>query len=147
MTKTQGTHLNTNALETLFTLTERHPFYMNGLCLRLWESNIKQLPTSDEIQFYWTKMVQEERQEIMRELSVLSSGQRRILIAITEGYIKELTGKAFLNKINMTSSSVVEALKMLEQRDYIEKNENGEYHLIDPLIATALKLYFGDETT
>ena len=136
---------NGHALETLFTLTERHPFYMNGLCLRLWESSLKKSPSSDDIQDYWVKMVKEERQEIMRELSVLSPGQRKILIAITEGYIRELTGKVFLKKINMTSSSVVEALKMLEQRDYLEKKESGEYHLIDPLIATALKLYFGDD--
>jgi uncharacterized protein len=138
-------NLNDNALETLFTLTERHPFYMNGLCLRLWESSLKQTPSSDEIHSYWTKMVKDERQEIMRELFILSLGQRKILTGITEGYVKELTGKIFLKKINMTGSSVVETLRMLEQRDYIEKKENGEYHLIDPLIATALKLYFGDD--
>lgn len=142
--KRWNSNFDDKALDAIFTLTERHPFYLNGLCLHLWESNLKQIPSSDEIRLFWKKMVEEERQEIMRELSVLSSGQRKILIAITEGFIKELTGKEFLKKVNMTSSSVVEALRVLEQRDYIEKKESGEYHLIDPLIRTALKYYFGE---
>ena len=135
-------NLEASTLDTMFTLTERHPFYMNGLCLRLWESNLKHSPTSDDAQLYWTKMMKEERQEIMRELSALSPGQRKVLIAIAEGFNKELTGKLFLNQINLTSSSVSEAVKVLEQRDYVEKKENGEYHLIDPLIKTAIQLYF-----
>ncbi|MCC2666136.1 MAG: hypothetical protein K0S63_52 [Gammaproteobacteria bacterium] len=143
--KRWGCNLSEDSLETLFSLTAQHPFYMNGLCLRLWSSNAKGIPSSDVIQSCWITMVREERQEIMRELAALNASQRRILVAITEGYIKELTGKMFLSKINMTSSSVVEALKLLEQGDYIKKTENGEYHLIDPLIATALKLYFGED--
>jgi len=57
----------------------------------------------------------------IRELSALSPGQKKILIVIAQGYTKELTRKIFLAKINMTSSSVVEAIKILEQRDYVEK--------------------------
>lgn len=130
------------AFDCLFNLTERHPFYINNICLRLWESNLKQPPTADDIQASWIKMLKDERQELMRELSILSNGYRKILIAIAEGYTKELTGKIFLKKVNMTGSSVAEALKILEQKDYIEKKENGEYCLIDPLIATALRHYF-----
>jgi hypothetical protein len=143
--KRWNSKLDKSALETLFNLTERHPFYINGLCLRLWESNLEKTPSSEEIHIHWANMVKEERQEITRELSVLSPGQRKILIAIAEGYTKELTGKAFLKKVNMTSSSIVEAIKILERRDYIKKKENGEYHLINPLITTAVKLYFGNE--
>jgi hypothetical protein len=140
--KKWGSKLEDSALKALFTFTERHPFYMNGLCLRLWESNLKNAPTLEDVQIYWTKIMKEERQEIMRELSALSPGQRKVLIAIAEGFNKELTGKAFLNHINLTGSSVIEAIKILEQRDYIEKKENGKYHLIDPLIHMAINVYF-----
>ncbi|TAK75197.1 MAG: ATP-binding protein [Gammaproteobacteria bacterium] len=143
--KRWNSNLDDSVLEALFTLTERHPFYMNGLCLRLWESDLKRAPSSEDARIYWINMVTEERQEIARELSTLSAGQRKILIAITEGHTRELTGKVFLNKIYMTSSSVVEALKILEQRDYIERKTNGEYHFIDPLMAAALRLYFNDK--
>jgi hypothetical protein len=57
-------------------------------------------------------------------------------------YSGDLNGAAIccmFNRIISTNSSVVEALKILERRDYIEKKENTEYQLIDPLIATALK--------
>ena len=138
--------LDNEAMETLFSLTERHPYYINGLCLALWGSNLEKTPSAKEMHTYWIKMVEEERQEVIRELSILSHGQRKVLVAIAEGHIKELTGKIFLRKINMTSSSVVEAIKMLEKRDYIEKQENGEYHLIDPLIAAAIRLYFEDSS-
>ncbi len=134
------TSLDTQALETLLLLTEQHPFYMNGLCLRLWQSALKQAPSLNEINAAWIEMVKEEQPEIARELSILSPGQRKILNAISAGFTTELSGKTFLNKINMSSSSVVEALKILEQGDYIAKKESGEYYLIDPLIATALRL-------
>lgn len=89
-------------------------------------------------------MVREERQEILRELSILSAEQRKVLIAVANGQTSELTGKIFLKKINLSSSSVIEALKILEHRDYLEKRETGEYHVIDPLLATALRLYFAN---
>ncbi len=142
--KRWGCDIDNDALETIFSLTERHPFYINGLCLHLWDANYERPPTIKDIHMYWTQMVKEERQEIMRELSALSMGQRKILIAISEGHIRELTGKAFLKQVNMTSSSVVEAVSVLEKRDYIEKLENDTYHIIDPLVATALRLYYGD---
>lgn len=142
--KRWNTNLNDKSLTTLFLLTERHPFYMNGLCRHLWESDMEVSPLSDDINRYWAKMVNEERQEIIRELVALSAGQRKILVAIAKGDTKSLTGKEFLNKINMTSSSIVEALRVLQDGDYIEKDENGHYHLIDPLIATALKFHFSE---
>ncbi|HLB42954.1 MAG TPA: hypothetical protein VJN02_08955 [Gammaproteobacteria bacterium] len=140
--KKWDSYLDDTALATLFSLTERHPFYINGLCLKLWKPDFKRPPSPSDIQTCWNNMVKEEHQEIMRELSVLSPGQRKILISIAEGFNKKLTGKVFMKRINMTSSSIVEALKILEQRDYIEKNEKSEYHLIDPLISSALRLYF-----
>ncbi len=142
--KRWGMKLDNNALGVLLDLTACHPFYVNSLCLRLWESDLQKAPSLEMISDHWEQMAREERQEIMQELSTLSHGQRKILIAIAEGDVRALTGKLFLKKINMTSSSVVEAIKVLEQRDYIEKKESGEYHFIDPLVATALRLYFGE---
>lgn len=45
----------------------------------------------------------------------------------------------------MSSSCISEALKALEQKEYLEKREDGTYHFIDPLLALALKLYFSDD--
>lgn len=135
--------LSSESLAKIFDLTERHPYYMNTLCLRLWESALKKSPTPEEILAAWLDFAKEERLEIARELSALSTGQRKILIAIAAGFTTKLTGKDFLNKVNMTSSSVTSLLQNLEQKDYIEKHPNG-YTLIDPLIKTMLNIYFGE---
>jgi uncharacterized protein len=137
--------LDDNALDAIFSLTERHPFYINGLCRRIFEHNRSQPPSSDMIQTYWISMVKEERQEMARELATLSFGQRKILVAVASGRNRELTGKDFLKHVNMSGSSVIEALKRLEQGDYLEKKEDGAFYFIDPLIASALKLYFFNE--
>lgn len=139
--KCWGENLSDAAMEKIFTLTERHPYYINTLCLNLWSSEMKKPPEITDIEFYWLKMVKEERQDIMRELSTLSNNQRKILFLVSTGYTTNLSGKEFLRQVDMTSSSINEAIKLLVSKDYIEKLDNGEYHLIDPLIASALKFY------
>jgi hypothetical protein len=137
--------LDKEVFDLIFALTERHPFYINGLCRRIFEHNRSHPPSLEEIHTYWTSIVREERQEMARELSVLSFGQRKILVAVASGRNRELTGKEFLKHVNMSGSSVIEALKGLEQGDYLERKEDGVLYFIDPLIASALKMYFFDE--
>lgn len=131
------------SLNKIFELTECHPYYVNNLCLRLWGSTLKQPPSENQIESAWLDYAKEERLEVARELSSLSTGQRKILIAIASGFTTKMTGKEFLKRVNMTSSSVTELLQNLEQKDYIEKH-GKEYSLIDPLIKTMLNIYFGD---
>ena len=90
----------------------------------------------------WHKLIQEEKLEMITELSGLSTGQKKILIAIANGRNTGLTGKQFLANIDMTGSSVSEALKVLEQKDYIERLANPPFRLVDPLMKSALITYF-----
>ena len=136
--------LNQSALEKLLLLTERHPFYINNLCLRLWQSDLINPPTSDEIKNYWHEYLLEERLETARELSNLSTGQRKILMALASGHSKVFTGKKIQTLVDMTGPSILEALKVLEQKDYIE-NQANVYQIIDPLIKASLNLYFGEQ--
>lgn len=77
----------------------------------------------------------------MRELSILSIGQRKILNTIAEGQTKGLTSKKIIKKLDLTSSSILEAIRMLIQKDYIEQLENDHYRIIDPLIKDTLFFY------
>jgi len=133
--------LGKTSLEKLFLLTERHPYYINNLCSRLWESENDKLPCPEDIEAKWLDFAKEERQEVARELSTLSTGQRKILSFIASGFNEKLSGKIFLQKVNMTSSSVIEALQILEQKDYLEKDKSS-YKIIDPLVKTTLNVYF-----
>jgi len=141
--KRWGDNLPELSIDKILNLTEQHPYYVNNLCLRLWESALESPPAIEEIESYWHHFVKEERLETARELSSLSIGQRKVLIAIASGRNKNLTGKKALNIINLTSSSTLEALNVLEQKDYIERHDH-EYSIIDPLIKTSLNLYFGE---
>jgi len=87
--------------------------------------------------------VQIDRIDVIRALNSLSIGQQKILIEIALGHRSKLTGKAFLQKVNMSSSSVIEGIAILEHLDYIEKNEN-EYRLIDPLFKFAINLHYAN---
>lgn len=134
-----------STLSTLFTLTECHPYYINNLCLRLWDSTLQQVPSQENIQAIWQTFVKEERSEIMRELLSLSSGQRKLLIELAGGHSTGFTRKDMLIALGMSSSSVTEALQMLEQKDYIEHRDKN-YFIIDPLIKATLNLHFGKKT-
>ena len=133
-----------NSLHYLLSLTERHPFYINNLYLRLWQSDLIHPPTPDEIKNYWHEYLLEERLETARELSNLSTGQRKILMAMASGHSKIFTGKKIQSLLDMTGPSIIEALKVLEQKDYIE-NQANVYQIIDPLIKASLNLYFGSQ--
>lgn len=135
--------LNDNVMEAILNVTERHPYYVNALCLKLWQSSIKTAPTLKKVEETWFKLIFESKQEIIREINVLSAGQRRILVAIANGFNKELTGKQFLKQIGLTSSSVLTALQVLEQKDYLRKNpQTHQYTILDPVISGILRYYF-----
>ncbi len=129
-------------LAEIFSLTQYHPFYINGLCSKLWTSALKAIPTVKHVNDLWEKILEEERLEIIRELDSLSAGQKKVLISVAGGYNIHLTGKAFLQEVNMTSSSVVDALKTLEKKDYLQKQEDNTYTLVDPLIKAGINRYF-----
>lgn len=122
-------------------LTEWHSYYVNLLCSRLW--CFDSLPTKDRILKIWEDLVQIDRVDVIKALNALSIGQQKILIEIALGYRSKLTGKEFLQKVNMSSSSVIEGIAVLEQQDYIEKRGN-EYRLIDPLIKSAIKAHYAN---
>ncbi len=137
--------LPTEVLDTIFQKTELHPYYMNLLSLKVWLLAGNKIPNTQNAEDSWHKIIGEEKTETIQELSALSSGQRKILIAIANGHNKELTGKAFLRRVDMTGSTVSESLQVLEQKDYLRKVvETNEYLIIDPMIRSTLFAYFSD---
>lgn len=142
--KKWNAELDEHALNTIFELTELHPYYINNLCAHVWDMPITQLPSTDEIIGCWHSIVKEERLEIIRELSELSVGQRKILITIAREQKTKLHSKEVLQKMNLSSSTVTEAIRVLEQGDYIERREEDGYRIIDPLLKTALNFYYGE---
>lgn len=136
--------LSDAVLNEIFQYTGCHPYFVNVLCRRLWEDENTELPTELDVKKKWFDFVREERAETLKEVSILSIGQRKIIITIANGTVRALTGKESLRNLNMTSSSVTQALKLLAEKDYIERLESSEYKIVDPIIKSTLQIHFGN---
>jgi hypothetical protein len=64
-------------IEKIFQFTEKHPYYMNLLCSRLWKLSKFSQNTVIEL---WRDYVLEERSQVSMELDLLSKSQRKLLI-------------------------------------------------------------------
>jgi AAA+ ATPase superfamily predicted ATPase len=120
------------ALEMIFERTELHPYYMNVLCARLW--TMDQLPTLDDVKEHWLQYVAEQSSRVASELSELSPNQRGLIHALAYHPSKQLTSKTFLQKIKLASASAIQALKQLQEKDLILRDEDGVLRLLDPVI-------------
>lgn len=140
--KTWKKYLDQAVIAEIFKLTERHPYYMNVLCDKLWIYCADNLPTVENVENAWKDYVLQEESKIAKDLSSLNTSQKKILIAVAQGISKDLTSKETLQKFNLTSAAVVKSLKLLEEQDYLNRNKKGEYFLVDPLIKASLIIFY-----
>lgn len=125
------------SLTDIFLVTQRHPYYINLLCSRLWRLNAP--PSSKDVISSWQQYVMEERAQVATELDLMSKNQSKLLIKIARiGEIAQPKGIAFQTEANMSNASIAQALTFLEKRDYVMLNQNGAYQVLDPLISAVL---------
>ena len=137
--QTWGAPLSQEALEAVFRLTERHPYYINKLCSILWRENVP--PTADVIEETWRHYTQENKSMTERELSLLPLSQRRLLMLLAQQ--NEASGpfhRDFISASKMSLGALQNALKHLLRLDYLLKNPDNSYQVIDPLIKSTLRL-------
>ncbi len=127
-----NTSLPEISLEKIMTLTERHSYYINKLCDQLWTYCDRAFGLK-EIDRVWTQILEEEKSDVVKEISLLSMGQKNVLFYIAKGSTQSLTSKESVLSLQMTSSSIVAALHGLEEKDVIEK-QISEYHIINPVL-------------
>jgi AAA+ ATPase superfamily predicted ATPase len=126
-------------MDLILNLTERHPYYVNLLCSRLWL--MSKLPTEQDVQRCWIQLAIEEKSQIASELDLLSDNQRALLITLAKtGKNKALQSKEFLTRSGLSASSTAQSLAVLEERDYVHKDALGYYALIDPLLRSVINL-------
>ncbi|MCL5261644.1 MAG: hypothetical protein M1561_08300 [Gammaproteobacteria bacterium] len=136
--KTWGENLSDEVQFAIFAYTDRHPYYMNVLCMRIWMYAKK--PTPENVKQLWQDYIFEERSKTINELSKLTANQYFMLNKIAHGDNKQLTGHIFLSAARIPSSSVVQALDYLRKSDYIYMKED-EYYVLDPLLKGSLLLF------
>lgn len=132
-----GRELSDDTFAAIMKLTEKHPYYVNKLCDRVWVYCGKVIPTVEELQSEWEKIIEEEKSDIVREISQLSLGQKSVLHYIATDINKQLTSKEAIVKLNMPSSTILASVDALEEKDIIDK-EAG-YLIINPVLKYYLK--------
>lgn len=141
--KTWSKSLSKNVFDTIFELTDRHPYYMNVLCRRIWGESIKHAPTSEFVRKQWNDYAEQEISKTSKDLSMLGTSQIKILTVIANNIKVKLTSKYIQQSLNLSSSGIVKAIKVLMEKDFIERRNNS-YEIIDPLIKWSLKHFYSD---
>ena len=123
--------ISKEAIDKILELTERHSYYVNLLCSKLWRGK---LPDEKLVISAWRECVLENKSQIERELDLLSLNQKKIVMGISKyGAVNQPTGKDFLNKINISSTSASMSVAKLIDLDYLYIDNNGLYRLLDPM--------------
>lgn len=126
-----GKALHDNVMNTILNYSERHPYYFNAICEKLFTKDT--LPTVTDVNTIWQHLLITKKKDILSETKELNITHKKILVAISHGINKELTGQQFLSQAELPGSTVVRALEYLEDNDFIEKKKD-QYHIIDPLL-------------
>lgn len=127
--------IDQGVVDVVFDCTERHTYYMNLLCDRIWRlSNVTVTITAQE----WDKYAQEERSQVSAEIENLSANQRKLLIVLSRiGATNSPRSDEFISLCKMPGYSVTQSLKIQLQKDYVELSF-GYYRVMDPLIRYVL---------
>ena len=132
-----GEEFNDLTFDTIMSLTERHPYYINYLCDEV--CSVKDtLPTEKDIDKSWLMVIEEERSDLIKDFFSLSGNQRKLMIHIANHGGKNIYSNETAKKIDIGASSVSRALLGLIEKDYIEKI-NDDYRLIVPAYKQLLK--------
>jgi DNA-binding MarR family transcriptional regulator len=86
----------------------------------------------------------EEKTKLAVELSKLSLIQKKIMVLIAQGQYTHLMAKDTLQKISTTSATVMKALKVLIEKDYIYETSPSTYRIVDPLIQFSMTYFFSN---
>ncbi len=148
-----GKHIDDTVLNRILTLTELHPFYVNLLCNELWkgQSPTVKIPVVDDVTQAWVACYETEERRLISELEKLTTNQQDILKAIAQNPIDEPSSQKFLTDVGLSLSSVRAGMKSLIEKDMIYRVKThdinipslkkGEYRVLDPLLAYALRKY------
>lgn len=131
------TLLEDAVLSDILALTACHPYYVNLLCDRLWESD--KPPTVGEVLVAWRDCLSKQMDKLIADLETLNTNRLKVLskIAILGG-VAAPNGKQFVDQVGLPLGSLQKALIFLLDYDYIYRNHEKKLVLVDPLLKTLI---------
>lgn len=129
--------LSIEVIKQIFELTQRHPYYLNVLCARLWRE--EQLPVLKNIEIFWNQYITEENYRIANELNKLSHHQKLMLMILSQQPFSQPTSKEVVTLMRSSVGSAAKSCKILLENDYIYQDVDGYYKILDPAIFSYLQ--------
>jgi len=125
------------AIDRILSLTERHPFYINALCSRLWAE--PEPPKPEAVTPAWATVVDEQMPVLRNEFARLSPTQKAILNQLAHCPEAYVTGSGFLNRLDKALSTVRDAFGYLKNMDMVYQNDDGLWAVMDPSLSFDLR--------
>jgi len=129
-------YIGRKATAMILTLTDRHPLWFNELCRRLWSSDLP--PVIQDVVNEWGDLVRQNRHITSREMERLSPNQRAVLRCLAQTPTDQPRAKAFVRRTRVSSASVGQAVRILEEQDLIKADPDGRWMVSDPVMQWSL---------
>ena len=120
------------ALQSILMLTDRHPYYVNLLCQALWQRRTP--PSEAAVHEQWAELLQRERHQAHQAMMALASAQRAVLAALARQPTDKPTSQRYLGQFGIAGSTMLQAIDVLTDKDFVRRDANGVYEVIDPLV-------------
>jgi len=124
-------------IEEIFCLSEFHSNYINRICGYFWILN--EFPTIEKIRKSWDNFIQSKRTEFTEDILRLSKNQRKVLAYLSQKPTTHPSHQEVCNELELSESSVRQAVRKLMLMDYIYKNKEGMIGILDPAFRDFIK--------
>jgi hypothetical protein len=124
-------------LEAVLDRTHRHPFYVNALARLLWDQ--KKPPTVQSVTAGWSQLMAEESERFKAQLLAVPHLTRAVLKALTVEPTSTPTAQAVLSGLGLSVGTVSGAVRWLEERDLLWRDQAGVLRPVDPMLAEYLR--------
>ncbi len=133
LAKKKWGELPSETFEEIMFCSDRHPFYINAICNKLWK-DFKTTPTKNDVSDVWSWFTSSNKTNIISDIIDLSVNQKRIITCLAQAPTSEIRGHDFLMRTKLAPSSIVQSIESLESKDIVFHDTNGVYTLLDPAV-------------
>jgi uncharacterized protein len=125
------------ALTALLTRTARHPFYVNALARALWDQ--KKPPTVSSVDNAWDELMADESERFKVQLLPVPHLTRAVFKSLAVDPTATPTAQVVLTSLGLSVGTVSGAVKWLEERDLVWRDEENVLRPVDPLMGLYLR--------
>lgn len=118
--------------------TQGYPYYVQKLAYLLWDST-ETICDETLLQKAWDKLIQQESRDFEGIWAGLPTGQKTFLKSLAKEPTSMPFSKEYLEKYNLSAGGVQNATAALIAKDLIEKDQDGTYKLVDPIMSQWLE--------